>query len=50
MDGLTMAKQVRKNGYHHPIVLLTFYTCELIDQQAVSAGIDFCIQKQADIH
>ena len=49
MDGITLAEQVRKHGYKYPIILLTSYTHELIEQKALDAGISLCLEKQGDI-
>ena len=49
MDGITVAEQVRKHGYKYPINLLSSYSHELIEQKALDAGINLCLEKQVDI-
>ena len=48
IDGLTLTKQLRKYGYQPPIILLTSYKHELIEKQALDAGITLCIEKHVD--
>ena len=49
LDGLTLAHHLRASGYEDPIILLTAYKDRLLEKKALFAGIDLCLEKQADI-